>query len=140
MSKSYFSLKLDQFKEKFYNFICHKKKVKALENLSSCRRFANWNYIQLLKQCLNAGFLEDEEEKFLDHMIQKNFKELEYLTWSHKTKWLKAQMADLSSRFVPAPKQEQIYMPFDRLDQAPAGHMPLNVVIAAQGQSKGVHA
>lgn len=139
MSKSYFSLKLDQFKEKFCNFLKHKKKVTALENLSSCKKFANWNYIQLLKQCLNAGFLEEEEEKFLDHMIQKNFQELEYLAWTHKTKWLKATMADLSARFN-APKEHQLYMPLDKLDQAPAGMMPLSTVMAHKQTMKGVRA
>lgn len=139
MSKSYFSLKLEQFKEKFIGFLRHKKKVTALENLSSCKRFANWGYIQLLKQCLNSGFLEEPEEKFLDHMIQKNFEELEYLSWAHKTKWLKAKMRELKATFAPEP-EKQLYMPLDRLDSIQAGQMPINIVIGSKQPIKGIRA
>ena len=139
MTKSYFGLKISEFKEKFCGFLKHKKKVAALENLSSCKGFANWNYIQLLKQCLQSGFLEQEEEKFLDHMLNKNFQEFEYLAWTHKTKWLKATMADLSSRFSQ-PAEKQLYMPLDELDRVPEGKMPISAIIASKGQRTGVRA
>ena len=137
MQKSYFSLKINEFKDKFYNFLKHKKKVKALENLSSCKRFYNWNYIQLLKQCLESGFLEEKEEEFLDHMINKNFEEFEYLGWSHKTKWLKAQMSELSANFCQTP-EKQLYMPWDKLDRVPDGKVPVEALIASNGQRRGI--
>lgn len=139
MAKSYFSLKIEQFKDKFMGFLKHKKKVVALENLSSCKRFANWGYIQLLKQCLNSGFLEEPEEKFLDHMIQKNFEELEYLSWTHKTKWLKAKMKEMKYNFRPS-TEIQLYMPLDRLDRVPTGQVSINSLIASKQQRKGIRA
>jgi hypothetical protein len=128
MDKSYFTLKIEQFKDKFVNFLKQKKKLKALENLSSCKRFANWNYIQMLKQCFESGFLEEPEENFLNHMIEKNFQELEYLAWSHKTRWLKKQMSELASQ-LPASEQ-QLYMPFE--PKAAPGLYPINLIAATQ--------
>ena len=125
MKKSYIGLKIEEFKQKFSNFIQHRKKVKALENLSSCNKNINSNYVQLLRQCVESGFLEEPEEKFLDHMLTKFQLEMQYLTWCHRTKWVKRQIFEMKE--AAREVNEQLYIDFGKLDQAvktPQGFYP----------------
>lgn len=126
MAKNYISMKLDEFKQKFKSFLLHKKKVKALENYAACHCNVKRGWVQLLRECLNCGFLEPKEEEFLDHMINKTHLEIEYLTWCHRTKWLKSHMQELAGEMMQ--KNEQIMIDFSKLDRAPEGYMPLNMV------------
>lgn len=111
MVKKYLSLKLDQFKQKFDSFWKHRQKLKALENVNSCTNFKHGNYLGLIKECLADGFLEDKEEAFLEHMLQKY--EVNYLDWCYKTKWLKNQMQQLASACKKT--SDQLYIDMEGL-------------------------
>ena len=111
MAKSYISMKYDEFTEKFNRFFIHKKKVKALENYATVQEFEGAKYIRLLKELLKDGFLDSEEERFLEYQIKKA--EIDAFTWSHKTKWLKREMQRLEAARNKKP-DAQIYIPFDK--------------------------
>lgn len=72
-------------------------------------------------------------------MIQKNFEEFEYLSWTHKTKWLKAKMKEMTHNFRPS-TEKQLYMPLDKLDRVPTGQVSVNALIASKQQRKGIRA
>lgn len=63
---------------------------------------------------MNDGFLDDEEARFLEHMLRKY--ELNYLDWSHKTKWLKNQIRSMVSK---KPPEAQFYFEWDRTPKMP---------------------
>lgn len=132
MVKNYISMKLEQFKDKFDIFNKHKKKVKALENVSSCTNFKHQNYLGLIKECLHEGFLEDQEEVFLDHMLKKY--EVNYLDWCYKTRWLKNEMKNLARSYTKT--SAQIYMDFEKL--MPKQQMP-NIPVHLLNQGHGIN-
>lgn len=108
MAKSYLSLKYQEFKYKFSSYFIHKKKLKALENYSEVVDFEGSKYIRILKELLRDGFLDQEEERFLDHQVRKA--EIDAFSWCHRTKWLKTEMKRLSGARMQ-PKDNQLYMP-----------------------------
>ncbi len=109
MAKSYISLKYEELKQKFNGFWIHRKKVKALENYASVSEFEGSKYIRMLKELLADGFLDQEEERFLEHQIKKA--EIDVFSWCHRTRWLKEEMGRMSAakRRKVSP---QIYMEF----------------------------
>ncbi len=82
--------KIGLLKEKFVSFFQSEKKVKAIENFTGGQYFPHKDYLTLIKRCMNDGFLEEKEAGFLDHMLSKY--EINYLEWSHRTKWIKEQI------------------------------------------------
>lgn len=128
MRKSYFHLGLAEFKEKFSNFFQHKKKVKALQHLNETKNFRHQNYLMLIKECLNDGFLENEEEQFLEFMLRKY--EINYLEWCHKTKWLKEQIQELAEQNTE--KAAQIFFDMDKPREQKNKQVPLEVLINNQ--------
>lgn len=93
MKGSLFSLeKIIQLKDKFNDFFKQKKKLKALENYSEAVPGRLENYLKLLRKCMNEGFPDEIEAAFLDHQLRKC--EIKFEDWSHKTKWLKAQIKE----------------------------------------------
>jgi len=135
MVKNYISMKLEQFKDKFDIFTKHRKKVKALENISSCTNFKHQSYLGLIKECLHEGFLEDQEEVFLDHMLHKY--EVNYLDWCYKTKWLKKEMNKLASACKKT--SEQIYIDFEKLmPKQPMPNIPVHLMKNGNGINAGV--
>lgn len=124
--------KATELKNKFKVFSSHKNKIKALENYSSVGAFTHANYLELMKECLSEGFLEEKESEFLNYMIQKY--ELKYLDWSHKTKWLKAHMNSLqekTQREKPAIEQ-QFDLFASRGMHIPKVHVPVELLIQQQ--------
>ena len=89
--KENFFEKLGILKNKFMSLFQHEKKVKAIENFSEGQVFPHKDYLLLIKRCMSDGFLEEKESGFLDHMLSKY--EINYLEWSHRTKWIKQQIA-----------------------------------------------
>ena len=86
--------KLLSLKEKFKSLFISKKKLKALENYSSCAPFKYTNSLALIKNCMEEGFLNDKGADFLTSMLDEY--ELNFLDWAHKTKWLKSKMKEVS--------------------------------------------
>lgn len=111
MTKSYISLNFNDFKNKFDRFVIHRKKIKALENLNLTGRFHNQDELQLIKRCLNRGFLSQKAEAYLEEMIEEY--ELDYLHWTYKTKWLKGEIERLSRTVSPL-MQPQLYFDFNK--------------------------
>lgn len=137
MKKSYIHMQANEFKEKYSNYFQHKKKVRALENLNSVQEFEVKHSFSLttIKSFLNDGFLEQEEEKFLDWLLSKY--EIDYLEWAYRTKWLKDQMQRISrknSKQKEAQKQKepvkQLYMDFGKVEKIkdPSYNIPLNLL------------
>ena len=84
--------KVFELKDKFKSFFQHRKKIIALENFSSAGKFPHHNYLGLVKECMNEGFLGERESEFLDYMLGRY--ELNYLDWAHRTKWLKKEIQE----------------------------------------------
>ena len=114
--------KVAELKEKFATFFQHRKKLKALENYSSAIPFQHRKYLYLIKNCMEDGFLHQEEAQFLDHMLKKY--EVNYLDWAHKTKWLKEQIATLT-KAEPEPIKQ--YVMFNE-PAAPKYNVPLEIL------------
>jgi hypothetical protein len=110
--------KVSELTDKFKRFFQQKKKVAAMENFSSVGNVPqkSRNFLMLIKTCLNDGFLDQEDADFLDRMIRKH--ELNYLDWSHKTKWLKEKMNSMVQNPPPIPKP-QMYFDFDKKPATP---------------------
>lgn len=111
MKMEYFFDKIGELKEKFKGFFQHRKKIKALENYSEVERFPHKNYLSLVKNCINDGFLEEQESAFLDHMLDKY--EIKYLDWAHRTKWLKKEMAERRTKYPASTSQLQTFFNFE---------------------------
>ena len=118
--------KLSELKQKFTSFFQHRKKVNALENFSGSVNFHHRKYLNLIKGCINDGFLDEKEEEFLEHMLKKY--EINYLEWSHRTKWLKAQMAQRRAPIVTRPQPAQMFFNFDKKQQTPV-EVPVEVLM-----------
>lgn len=131
MAFSYLFDKVEELKEKFNNFFSQRKKLKALENLSEVIPFKHNNYLKLIRNCMDEGFLDNKEADFLDHILDKY--EVNFLDWAHKTKWLKGEMARMSREsFIQKEKQEK-QMSF--LD--PSFNIPLHLLNSQTNQRTG---
>lgn len=113
--------RLVELKDRFKSFFQHKKKVAALENFSETDKFCHRTYLDLVKHCMNQGFLGDKESDFLDHMLNRY--EINYLQWSHKTRWIKQQISQ--NRTSRAETIQQVF-PFSR-QHAPV-HVPIEIL------------
>lgn len=98
--------RIPELKEKLTSLVVHKKKLRALENYSEVNYFQHNDYLGLIKKCLNDGFLDDRESEFLTYMIQKY--DVNFLDWSHRTKWLKEEMDRLASLAFHMEQHEQM--------------------------------
>lgn len=135
MRKSYINLKYQEFKEKFNNFFIQKKKVKAIENFTSVADLPVevtkkvGRHISYIKDVMNEGFLDNEEETFLNHIIAKL--EIDAFSWAHKTKYIKAEMARMMEARRPV-KEYQMMFPIDRL--TPAVNVPVELLVNSKSQ------
>jgi hypothetical protein len=85
-----------ELKEKFRKFFSSKKKLKALMNYDAVVPMKHKTYLNLIKRCSDDGFLGEKEADFLSYMI--DLYNIDYLDWSHKTKWLKGEIARLTRK------------------------------------------
>lgn len=133
MAKKYFRQGFEFLRDQYRRFWVHKKKVRALENFAEANFFEGQKYIPILKEILSDGFLDEEEEKFLDHQIQKV--QIDALTWAHKTSWVKAEARRLKqAAFNSAKHDAQILMPF--LNGIPRSTVKVPVHLLAFNGSK----
>jgi hypothetical protein len=133
--------KLVNLKDKFARFLGHKKKMKALENLSSIQPFEAplQKRFNLLKECMEDGFLEDPADDFLSYMVDKYFKEESFLDWAYRTRWLKEEMERRSPPVVKASGFQMDLFLAEREKITPV-HIPIELLSASSGNrlmSKG---
>jgi hypothetical protein len=97
--------KAGEMRQLMDGFICHRKKIAALERFSVSAVFKDREELELLKGCLKKAFLSEKKAAFLDEMVEeyqsKGMKD--YLFWSYKTKSLKQEMEAIV-RPVQAPQ------------------------------------
>ena len=133
MVKEYFFDKIGALKDRFKAFFQHKKKVTALENYAGADKFHHRNYLGLVKRCMSDGFLGDKESDFLDHIL--SVYEINYLDWSHKTKWLKNQM--IKRKEGQKPLAEQVNFDFDTPRTSTGMNIPTHI-LPQIGKQKGM--
>jgi hypothetical protein len=129
MEKTTFFEKANSLKEKFFSFFQHKKKVRALDNYALCAPFYHQDYLGLIRKCMSQAFLDRQEADFLDHLLAKY--EISYLDWAHRTRWLKAQMQELSDQRQRVP-EPQIQFNFDKRPNTPV-HVPIEILMPQKG-------
>lgn len=117
--------RVSDLKELFLSFFTHRKKLKALENYSVVSGFQHRGYLKLIGKCIDDGFLGSEEAAFLDHMLQKY--EINFLDWSHRTKWIKRQIAEMSQQDEPAHVQFDLFAG-DARAQRTTSSIPLHLL------------
>jgi hypothetical protein len=132
MSKDSLFDKISELKEKFKNFTVHKKKLNALDNYSQVVPFRHKDYLILIKKCMADGFLGEKEAEFLCYMLEKY--KLNFLDWSHKTFWLKDEMAKLSAHYNNKKDElfEQSHFDFDNLKDKKSASLPFEMMIQHQ--------
>lgn len=102
--------KTNLLKNKLKRFWVHKKKLRALENFCFLGMFRHHKYLELVRGCMEEGFLQEKEEEFLDYMLTKY--ELNYLDWAHRTRWLNKEMVRVSKeREIKKIQQLQLQLP-----------------------------
>lgn len=118
--------KTDELQRKFYNLVGHKKKVKALENYSEVGTFKHNDYLLLLRKCISEGFLGEVEADFLTYMIKKY--DVNFLDWSHKTKWLKEEIERLGRLSFQMQQYHEFKKYHDYVKAQPTQSMPASMV------------
>jgi len=135
--------KLCEFKDKFGRFFVHKKKLKALSNYSSTLPIEknHKTAIKLIETFADAGFLEEEDVTYLNHLLERY--EVKFTEWAHKTKWLQQHMkklADEKRGVQPKPQYKEVTI-FEFMEKKKSEQVvsvPLEI-LAQQSQAKGLH-
>jgi len=109
--------KASQIRKKFKEFLFHRKQVQALENYACVAPFRFKYKLELLKTCIEEGFLDDKEAEFLEHMIKKS--EISVHDWSYKTKWLRTEMRrrSFNQEMRTDPKEPRQYIMFPQAEE-----------------------
>lgn len=118
--------KVSEFTQKFKKSWCDRKKSQALDNYSSIAPFHHKGYLNLIKTCMNEGFLGDKESDFLDYMLDRY--NVNFLDWSHRTRWLKKEMAQMASQQPRLPKSEQAFFDWDRQPTVSPVKIPVDLI------------
>lgn len=80
------------FNEKKNSHTQNWKKIRALVNFSkTVENFNEWNALEFIISYFAKGFLDPEQEAFLDYILRKY--KLDYTKWCYKTLWVKNQIA-----------------------------------------------
>lgn len=124
MEKSPFGMEIEEIKEKFSKFYQHRKQINALQNYNLVKSMSRQEnkLFRCVKECIQIGFLDGADESYLSHLLEKM--EINYLDWSHKTKWVKSQISKKSEKIhkvIPV----QTYFDFAR---EPTVQIPLSIV------------
>lgn len=116
MSKSTLFDRLSELKTRFEGFFQDRKKIKAIENFSEVGIFdeKSSKLLYVVKDCIKNHFLDEVEAQFLNHVLEKH--KVDYLDWSHKTKWLKKEMASVeeSNKLPRKPRVIQTEFNFEK--------------------------
>lgn len=95
--QSWLNTPFSKLKEKFLEDLQDKKKIQALLHLSQARNYRQQNLVKLVAQDYKTGFLEPQEQVFLDYVLEKH--QIDYLNWCHKTRGTKREMAEMKAKF-----------------------------------------
>lgn len=117
MNEEYIFNKTNEFKNRFQRLTRNQKEVRALENFSTISYFPHRHHLTLVRACMKNGFLDDPTCQFLSHMLKKY--DVDYLDWSHKTPWLKREMAQIIQNAQKRVKPPQICFDFDKKAKVP---------------------
>jgi hypothetical protein len=118
--------KIIELKEKFKNCFVHKKKIRALENYSEVAPFAEKEYLQLIKKCAKDRFLSQKAADFLCELIEQY--DVNFLDWSHKTRWLKKEMKRLEEVHKKATYVQMNFFDFDKVRPHEQYKVPFEVL------------
>lgn len=96
MTQSSVFEKLSEFREKFAGLLQCRKKSKSLDNYSEVAFMDEEDllFLNSIKRALKRGFLKQYQIDFLNGALEEY--QLNYLFWSHKTKWLKSEMREMA--------------------------------------------
>lgn len=111
----------EQVKSAVLASLRHKKQLTALNNYSQVADVDERPFLIMLRMCYDKAFLDEKEADFLDHICKKY--NLDFLTWSQKTTWLKGRMAAMS-----AERYETQVPVFGKQAQAMASKIPLHLL------------
>jgi len=121
-------------KEKFQKNNVDSKKLKALDNYSEVAEFGHKNYLDLIKHCMDCGFLGQEETAFLGFMLEKY--KVNFLDWAYKTNWLKEEMM-FRKASSKKPVMEQMDLFENRLIRLPTDYsVPFELLAQQQKQMR----
>lgn len=109
---------------KFSNLFKQRKQLRALENYSAVKAFsrAEHKVFSAITYCLKGEFIQPEDADWISTKLEKL--EINYLDWTHKTKWLKEQMA------LKAPVPSQVYFDFCKEPPIPFA-VPTHLLVKA---------
>lgn len=117
--------KISELREKFKSFFINKKKLKALENYSSVSPFKYKNSLNLVKKCMEDGFLNEKGAEFLNSILDEY--EVNFLDWAYRTKWLKGKMSEMGANYA-VPMSAQLTI-FDLEKKSATPHVPVEALI-----------
>jgi len=129
--KEYIFEKVCVLKDKFKTFFGQKKKIAALENYAIRIPAYHRPYLTLIRQCMNDGFLDQEEGEFLNHMTNKYFSEKNYLDYAHNTRWLRKEIGRLKKESMPMHQHPELFN-WDKVNNVPSMHVPYEVLATNQ--------
>lgn len=99
---------LKNYKEKNPKHCQNWKKIRALVNFSkTIDDFEEWKALEFIVHFFHKGFLDDEEAKFLEHVLKKY--NIDYTQWCTLTPWVKNQIA---ARKASQNQPQQLYFWF----------------------------
>lgn len=124
MTQSTVFEKLSEFQEKFSELLRGRKKAKSLDNYSEVAYMdeEDRECLFLIKRAIKRGFLKEYQINFLNAALEEYH--INYLFWSHKTKWLKGQMREIAKE--SRKKQNQMLFDYDK--KSPNTKVPIEVL------------
>lgn len=122
-----------EYKEKLKTFFTQKKKLQALQNYSEVAPFPHKKHLVLIKRCMDEGFLDNETDGFIGHLLNKY--EVNFLDWSHRTKWLKGEMCRIAADNGVI-KPQQTYFNFVESSKNRETNVPLEILAKVRAQQQ----
>lgn len=92
MANTAFLDNIPELKNKFDKLHVHKKKIKAIEIYTDVQPInqQDKDYFEILKRCVKRGFPTEMHEQLIKFLLDEYH--VNFLEWSHRTKWLKQKM------------------------------------------------
>ena len=136
----YIATKLTALKEKYFTYTDQRKKIKALDNISSCSEIPTMKspgkFIWIIKEILKEDTLDQKQADFLDHMLKLTQKD--YLLWCYRTRYVKDEMSRLA--FEKQETQRAASIPqliFNFEKKRPIPEIPVTVLMGNKNARTG---